>query len=42
MITKETARRIYNCSPDDCWEEIKENHNFSKWAYIKDLIPNVE
>ena len=37
----ETVYYTYD-SPDDCWEEIKENHNFSKWAYVEDLLPNME
>ena len=37
----ETVYYTYD-SPDDCWEEIKENHNFSKWTYVEDLIPNME
>ena len=35
----ETVYYTYDSS-DDCWEEIKENHNFSKWAYVEDLLPN--
>ena len=37
----ETVYYTYD-SPDDCWEEIKENHTFSKWAYVEDLLPNME
>ena len=34
----ETIYYAYD-SPDDGWESIKENHDFSKWAYVEGLMP---